>query len=214
MRLERLRLKGTIQLNKLNLDFQALMSKYEDDITYYKETIDNIPRQTIDSVGPEFLEKNANSLNDQVIEEMKENEEFYLKKQKEYQNTISELQDKVMELEKEHDEGRKTISLRQNFWENVLKETKEDENNTSIINDLKDQISLLESTIQNLNVWIEEKEKDIEWLEQEVEKHHGLQKEYDESKENLESKGKQLVKLRFLSYDFEIPLIILPLYFL
>jgi hypothetical protein len=81
-------------VKKLNLDFQALMGKYEDDVAYYKEMVDTLPRNSV-HITDDSTPKH--DLNIKIIEELKENEAHYLEQQQIYKKKISELQARIVE---------------------------------------------------------------------------------------------------------------------
>ena len=172
-------------VKKLNLDYQALLSKYEDDIGYYKEMAENPPRQSVDSIGPEFLQGQSMNLQNQIIKEMKENEEYYLVKQKELQEKIIELEKKIHEYEQNSERKEDNqISLSEAL------------NNKCLIENLKSQIKSLEEEVGNLKkIWntqeiqIEQFEKDLGLEEQ---KFYNLQEKYEILENKFIKSEKQL----------------------
>ena len=172
-------------IKKLNLDYQALLSKYEDDIGYYKEMAENPPRQSVDSIGPEFLQDQSMNLQNQIIKEMKENEEYYLVKQKELQEKIIELEKKIHEYEQNSERKEDNqISLSEAL------------NNKCLIENLKSQIKSLEEEVGNLKkIWntqeiqIEQFEKDLGLEEQ---KFYNLQEKYEILENKFIKSEKQL----------------------
>lgn len=88
-------------VRKLGLDFQNLASKYEEDISYYKDMISHSQERPSINFIPVNYEDPMTPLahDDKVIEELRENEEHYAMEEKKYKTHIAELEAKIVDLE-------------------------------------------------------------------------------------------------------------------
>lgn len=101
-KLQDLRAERDNSVKKLNLDFQALMAKYEDDVGYYKDLVATL--QGRPTVTPQFKEDNStpksSGVNDKIIAELRENEEHYMKNEDGFKRKIGELEEKLLDYER------------------------------------------------------------------------------------------------------------------
>ena len=87
-------------VKRLNFDFQALKTKYNEDMEYYKTLLS---QQTRDSVAEDDFEGGLSPqkslMMNKIIDELRENEEHYIKDELNYKLKIAELESKVIDYE-------------------------------------------------------------------------------------------------------------------
>ncbi|CAI2377539.1 unnamed protein product [Moneuplotes crassus] len=177
--IKELKIERDNTVKKLTLDFQTLMAKYEDDVSYYKDMMENIPRKSVETVGPEFIQTQSsqNQVSLKILDELKDNEEHYLKEQKMFQRKITELEEKVEEY-KNMEEPRESMTLSMNDF--LKKE--------SMITKLQKENKQLNKNISDLEQDIEFKTDEISILEEDLAKESNLVAQLHQKVDDLSCK--------------------------
>ena len=126
-----------------------MKAKYDEDIEYYKSVVAN--QQPRDSIAEDDLESSPSPqkslMMNKIIEELRENEEHYIKNESSYKSKISELESKLIECE------NALYEKENNKKEPIEERPSLDPNNKYIL-----QIQSLNSQIQKLKLEIKEKD--------------------------------------------------------
>lgn len=137
------------------MDYQALMTKYEEDVAYYKELVTR--QQERSSVDIYSLSESPSPvmMNQRMMQELKESEENYIKQQKEYQAYIRELESKISTLEEEAHAQNSSYSV-------VFEDSKDPDE------DIRIQIQSLEEQVSGMKEALESVEKELEETREEL----------------------------------------------
>ena len=181
-KLQEIKIEKENTVKRLNFDFQTLKTKYDEDVGYFKSLLS---QQTRDSVYEEEYDPNNSPqktlMMSKIIDELRENEEHYIKNESLYKSKIAELESQVIEYEN---------ALYEN--ENEKKYSNEerpslDPNNKYIL-----QIQGLNTQIKTLKTEVAERDKCIRILKEDMEFEIEKYKELESSYTKLSTKFEEL----------------------
>lgn len=166
-----------------------MKAKYDEDIEYYKSVVAN--QQPRDSIAEDDLESSPSPqkslMMNKIIEELRENEEHYIKNESSYKSKISELESKLIECE------NALYEKENNKKESIEERPSLDPNNKYIL-----QIQSLNSQIQKLKFEIKEKDSWIKILKDDIDQEIEKWRTIEDNFNSLSSKYKDL-QFEFIS---------------
>ena len=169
-------------IKKSNIEYQALMTKYEEDIAFYKQKLEDQAKTERVIDFDESIESSRIGDDSSIIDNMIKNEEIYIENEAKHKAKIKKLQEQVSEL-------RSLLSEQE-----ATKKTTNQEIPPQVIHEVDNQIYEYEDQIKELRKNLKEKTKQLQISSDELHKVTISYEDLTEKHESLEIVHEKLVK--------------------